>query len=205
MEKHLQPVELKLKKLQEFSYSAQDVLLEKGEIGNLKEWSSFMEEKMTGFDDVDDRLRSEISNVEKKEEAKAKHKENIIQEEMFRRRMQEEFKIQEMKSKECEKRDKIVNEERVNVKLSKLAITKFDGRSLDLFHFWKQFESAIDKPEICPESKFSYLKELLVPRVRLLIDGLPFASESYQKVKSILLGKFRTLQIPSSLGDKVPH
>ena len=48
---------------------------------------------MTGFDDVDDRLRSEISNVEKKEEAKAKHKENIIQEEMFRRRMQEEFKI----------------------------------------------------------------------------------------------------------------
>ena len=209
MEKHLQPVELKLKKLQEFNYSAQDILLEKGEIGNLKEWSSFMGEKMTRFDDVDNRLKSEISNVEKKEEAKAKHEENITQEEMFRRRMQEEFKIQEMKlqmkSKEYEKRDKIVNEERVNVKLSKLAITKFDGRSLDLLHFWKQFESAIDKPEICSESKFSYLKELLVPRVGLLIDGLPFTSESYPKVKSILLGKFRTLQIPSSLGDKVSH
>ena len=50
---------------------------------------------------------------------------------MFRRRMQEELKIQEMKlqmkSKEYEKRDKIVNEERVNVKLPKLVITKFDG------------------------------------------------------------------------------
>ena len=54
---------------------------------------------------------------------------------MFRGRMQEELKIQEMKlqmkSKEYEKRDKIVNEERVNVKLPKLVITKFDGTSLD--------------------------------------------------------------------------
>ena len=144
-----------------------------------------MKMKMVRFDDVDDRLKSAISNVEKKQEAKAKHEENIIQEEMLRRRTQEEFKIQEMKlqmkSKEYEKRDKIVKE-RVNVKLSKIAITKFDGRSLDLFHFWKQFESETDK--------FSYLKELLIPRVRLLIDGLPFASESYSKVKSILLGKF---------------
>ena len=55
----------------------------------------------------------------------------IIQEEMFRRKMQEELKIQEMKlqmkSKEYEKRDKIVNEERVNAKLPKLVIAKFDG------------------------------------------------------------------------------
>ena len=39
-------------------------------------------------------------------------------------------------------------------------------------------------------SKFSYLKELLIPRVRLLIDGLPFTSEGYSRAKSILLGKF---------------
>ena len=41
----------------------------------------------------------------------------------------EEMKLQ-MKSKEYEKRDKILNEERVNVKLPKLVITKFDGTSL---------------------------------------------------------------------------
>ena len=103
---------------------------------------------MAHFDDVVDRLKSSISNVEKKE-AKAKHEENIIQEEMFRR-MQEELKIQEtklqMKSKEYEKRDKTVIEERVNVKLSKLAITKSDGTSL----YW--FESEIDKAEIGPVS-----------------------------------------------------
>ena len=49
-----------------------------------------MEEKITRFDDVIDRLKSEIFNVEKQEVAKARQKENtlkIFQEEMFRRRM----------------------------------------------------------------------------------------------------------------------
>ena len=56
---------------------------------NLEYWSSVMEEKMARFDDVVNKLKSVISNEEKKEEAKGKHEENIIHEEMFRRRMQE--------------------------------------------------------------------------------------------------------------------
>ena len=163
-------------------------------MGNLQEWSCVMEEKMACFDDAVDKLNSAISNVEKEEGAKAKHEENIIQEEMFRRRMQEELKIYEMKlqmkSKEYESRDKFGNEERVNVKLPKLVITKFDGTSLDWFRFWKQFENEIVKSELGPVSKFSYLKELLIPRVRLLIEGLPFISEGYSRAKSLLLGKF---------------
>ena len=67
---------------------------------------------------------------------------------MFRSKMQEEFKIQEMKlqtkPKEYEKRDEIVNEERVNVKFPKLIVTKFDGTPLCWFCFWNQFESEID-------------------------------------------------------------
>ena len=66
---------------------------------------------MASFADVLNRLKSAISNVEKKEEAKVKHEENVIQKKMFRARMCEEFKIQEMKlqmkSKEYEKRDKL--------------------------------------------------------------------------------------------------
>ena len=76
-EKHLQHVELKLEKLQEFKYSAQNVLLEESEMGNLEEWLTVMEEKMVRFDYVIDRLKGAISNVEKKEEAKTKHEENI--------------------------------------------------------------------------------------------------------------------------------
>ena len=160
---------------------------------NLEEWSCVMEEKMARFDDVVNRLKSAIS-VGKKEETKAKYEENIIQEEMFRRTMQGELKIQEMKlpmkSKEYEKRDKIVNEERVNVKLPKLIKTKFYNMSLDWFLFWNQFESEIGKAEIVPVSNYSNLKELLIPIVRLLIDSLLFTSEGYSRAKSILLGKF---------------
>ena len=94
---NLQHVELKLEKLQESKYSTQDVLLKEGEMGNLEEWSSVMVEKMAHFDDVVDRLKSAISNVKKKEEAKAKHEENTIQDKMFRRRMQEKLKIEKMK------------------------------------------------------------------------------------------------------------
>ena len=94
---NLQHVELKLEKLQESKYSTQDVLLKEGEMGNLEEWSSVVEEKMAHFDDVVDRLKSAISNVKKKEETKAKHEENTIQDKMFRRRMQEKLKIEKMK------------------------------------------------------------------------------------------------------------
>ena len=66
---------------------------------------------------------------------------------------------------------------RVNVKFPKLIITKFDGTSLDWFRFWNQFKSQIGKTEIGPVSKFSYLKELLIPTVRLVIDDLSLTSQ----------------------------
>ena len=85
---------------------------------------------------------------------------------MFRKRMQEELKVQaiklQMKSKEYEKRDIIVNEKTVNVKLPKFIITKFDDTSLDWFRFWNQFESEIAKAKINLVSNFSYLKRLLI-------------------------------------------
>ena len=37
--------------------------------------------------------------------------------------------------------------------------------------------------------KFSYLKELLVPKVRSAIDGLPYNTEGYEHAKAILTAK----------------
>ena len=76
------------------------------------------------------------------------------------------------------------------MKLTKLKITKFEGTVLDWFEFWNRFETEIDQVQISPISKFSYLKELLVPKVTLLIDGLPFTSEGYARVKSILTSRY---------------
>ena len=41
--------------------------------------------------------------------------------------------------------------------------------------------------------KFSYLKELVIPKVRAPIDGPPFNTEGYERAKSILKAKFEKL------------
>ena len=69
-------------------------------------------------------------------------------------------------------------------------ITKFNGTHLDWFRFWNQFESDIEKSELCPVSNFSYLKELVSPKVWSLIDRLPFTTEGYPRVNKILVEKY---------------
>ena len=141
------------------------------------------------------KFKKELSIASDREEAEARRKEDLIQEERFRRRM-EEVKIEEMKMEMKKKgfefsRDEIVkSDEKVSVKLPKLKITKFEGTALDWFWFWNQFETEIAQVQISPISKLSYLKELLVPKVRLLIDELPFTSEGYARAKSILTFRY---------------
>ncbi len=55
---------------------------------------------------------------------------------------------------------------------------------------WNQFEAEIDKADIGQVAKFSYLKELVEPKVRLTIEGLPFSTEGYERAKQILKTKY---------------
>ena len=115
-----------------------------------------------------------------------------MQEERFKRRMEEELKIEEMKlemKKKNEDKD-IILSRNIQVKIPKLVITKCEVTHLDWFRFLNQFETEIDKVEISALSKFSYLTEFLVPKVIALTDGLPFTTEGYVRAKSILLAKF---------------
>jgi len=77
-----------------------------------------------------------------------------------------------------------------DVKMPRLVITKFDGTPQDWIQFWGQFETQIDKSSAQEGTKFSYLKELLVLKVRNLIDGLPFTAEGYQKAKDLLARRY---------------
>ena len=72
------------------------------------------------------------------------------------------------------------------VKMPKLVITKFNGTAQDWLRFWGQFEAQIDKSSVAAVTKFSYLKELVEPKVRKLIDGLPFTVDGYDKAKDLL-------------------
>ena len=109
---------------------------------------------------------------------------NTKQEERrIQRGLEEERRIlemqMEMKKKEEKKKEySLLNDCKFSkAKLRKLVITKFDGTHFDWFRFWNQFKSQIDKCNLPQVLKFFDLKELVIPKVRLLIDGLHFTSE----------------------------
>ena len=106
--------------------------------------------------------------------------------------MQMEVKKKEEGEKEENKKEySLLNDCKFSkTKLPKLVITKFDGTHFDWFRFWNQFESQIDKCDLPQVSKFSYLKELVIPKVLLPIDSLPFTSEDYTRAKNILFTEY---------------
>ena len=57
-------------------------------------------------------------------------------------------------------------------------ITKYNGALENRLSFWNLYLPAV--------TKFAYLKELVEPRVRKGIDGLPFTTEGYKRAKTIL-------------------
>ena len=82
------------------------------------------------------------------------------------------------------------NNKDAKCKLPKLVISQFNGTHIDYFRFWNQFETQIHKSEQSSVTKPSYLKEMVIPKVRLLIDGLPWSTEGYERAKNILSSKF---------------
>ena len=77
-----------------------------------------------------------------------------------------------------------------NAKLPKLAISKFEGSYMNWPKFWGQFCEAIDKSSIAPITKFTYLLELLEPKIKRCIEALPFTPEGYNRAKAILEDKY---------------
>ena len=193
VQKHINYIEQRLDTIQDLKYEVQALMIGDGvEEEKVDEWVNITDEKVTRYQEVVDRLNMCLEDMREVKKEETRKRENEKQEEIFKRRMEEELKIEEMKlqmKKKGEEKDIIVNRN-IQVKLPKLELTKFEGTPLDWFRFWNQFETQIDKVEISAITKFSYLKEFLVPKVRTLIDNLPFTSEGYARAKSILLAKF---------------
>jgi hypothetical protein len=64
-------------------------------------------------------------------------------------------------------------------------ISKFNGNYTDWRRFWEQYEAGNGATDISNVTKFSYLKELLEPKVRALVDGLPLTTEGFDRAKNI--------------------
>ena len=60
----------------------------------------------------------------------------------------------------------------------------------DWTRFWQQYQASIGAADIPNVTKFSYLKELLEPKIRGLIEGLPLSNEGFERAKNILKTKY---------------
>ena len=65
-------------------------------------------------------------------------------------------------------------------------MSQFNGTRTDHFRFWNQFETKIDKSKV---TKLSYLKEMIIPKARLLMNVLSWDTEGYEQAKNILSTK----------------
>ena len=188
-------IEKRLDVLQDLKYKVKELMISESEESKaIDEFTAKIEGDMARFNGVVSELEKSVKRLNDGEQAKTRSKVDQEQEENFRRRYEEDMWLEEMR---MEMRKKYVDSEGKKsasesnkVKLPKLVISKFEGTALDWFRFWNQFETEIDKQDISPVTKFSYLKEFLFPQVRKLIDGLPFTPEGYSRAKSILVSTY---------------
>lgn len=94
--------------------------------------------------------------------------------------------------KKKEEENKAIKSECIvlKVRLPKLLIMSFSGTHIDWFRVCNQFESETDRSELSAVSKFSLLKELILLKIRVIINGLPFISEGYTRAKIILISNY---------------
>ncbi|XP_028418013.1 uncharacterized protein LOC114543407 [Dendronephthya gigantea] len=142
-------------------------------------------------------MKQQSEKLREIELQKAEDKDGGIEEEKRRKRYEEEMALEGAKLEMKRKFERGLEEVKMksasqcnSAKLPKLVISKFQGTHLDWQRFWGQFEKEIDKAEISPITKLSYLKELLIPKVRAFIDGLPFSTEGYERAKTILKTRY---------------
>ena len=198
LEKTATLIENKLDKLQELKQNIQEQILVNEKSGEkVKAWGHEIESKFEKFELVKEELAQAIVRVKHKEIEKNRHDEAEKENIKLRKIIEEELIIEE---EQLKRRSELMgklsgasptsSDREVKVKLPKLEIPKYNGTHLQWTRFWNQFSVEIDSSRLTSVTKLSYLNEFLEPKVRSIIDGLPFTSEGYNRAKSISEGEY---------------
>jgi len=202
MERLRNTLATKVEEVHNLKVEAQELRFEAGNSEDeILTWNAKLEERVGVFEmavnDLGARIK-EIKNASQKQEEDqtAKIRERKFDEEMrfekakLEQRLKYEMEIKETR-KDINNKEKSLNgKQSINAKLPKLVITKFNGMHTDWLCFWNQFKAEIDSVHISSITKFSYLKELLGPKVRATTEGLPSTIEGYERAKNILKTKY---------------
>ncbi|XP_067022915.1 uncharacterized protein [Acropora muricata] len=187
-----------VKKVESIKTQIEQAKLESGiQVDELAEWSPGVETQQATADEEITYLSEKLIEINYKASLEAKKcKEELAERDRDKQlqfeRAQFEQKLEfEMKIEEARKNQVVASPAPgKSAKLPKLVISKFSGELTDWPRFWNQFEAEIDLSEVAAVTKFSYLKELVNPKVKTAIDGLPFTTEGYQRAKNILKSKY---------------
>ena len=100
LEKNLKHIKTSLEILQDLKYEGQKRMVagdEEDEAVNVGDCCELLDERLARFDEFVRKLKEELTIASDRKEAEARRKEDLIQEERLRRRMEEGLKIEEMK------------------------------------------------------------------------------------------------------------
>ncbi|XP_028409269.1 uncharacterized protein LOC114531864 [Dendronephthya gigantea] len=190
IKRHLDALQATANEANECRRSAEALKIEqKEDLEKIKEWNDELDLKFDAVDTAIQNLEQFLSEAEKAKRDLT-HAEELKQEQLLheaRMKMQAELSSAPKPQKEG-KEPKVVSTGAA--KLPKLVISKFGGSFTDWPKFWGQFSEAVDKSSLAPMTKFTYLLELLEPKVKRSVESLPFGLEGYNRAKAILKEKF---------------
>ena len=187
IKRHLEALQTTAKETNDCKRAVEAVkITNKEERTKIDEWNSEIDSQFEKADEASSQLEKWLVDAERAEKFVAQEEELKHELKMHEKKLQMQAELaSKTEVKECE--EFIV---KPSAKLPKLVLTKFDGSYMNWPKFWGQFSEAIDKSAIAPITKFTYLLELLEPKVKRCIEALPFSPEGYNRAKAILEDKY---------------
>ena len=170
--------------------------LENGETSeNVSNCGTGVDDRISALEDIKDELEAALVQLEIAQVCQTKLNENQIERDQLKQRVADELKIEQAKlrmrskfeEKDVEEKAKQEKNATSKTKLSRPETTKLKGTHLDWMKFWGEFDVKLERSTLFLVTKFSYLKEFVDPKVRILIDDLPFTSEGYNQAKVFIV------------------
>ena len=164
---------------------------ENEDLTQISVWSASVDAKLTEADDEVSRLQKWLDDKKHEEEMIAREDQMKFEVKLHETRLKLQAELQTAKPEGQSTTSE--STKGLMAKLPKLVISKFEGSYMDWPRFWSQFSETIDKTNIAPISKFTYLCGLLDSMVKCTVEALAFTAEGYNRAKSILQDRNRRL------------
>lgn len=140
----------------------------KEDLGDIGTWNAAIDLQLLKADEEVEKLRKWLEDRRRQEETTAREDQLKFEMKLHEEKMKLQTNLTTKESHEGGGSPK-----QTQAKLPKIEIKRFEGSYLDWPRFWGQFTETIDKAEIAPINKFTYLCGLLGPKVKAAVEALP--------------------------------